>query len=298
MAAQEHRDTALSSIRDEELVDLLGRRLPDLLRRRPDLEPTIFRAFLTTFARQEAVAVVMAELRALRTEMVQRFEQVDQRLDRNEQSTQEFRSEVTDQFKKVDEQFQGVSGHFKRVDEQFQGVTGHFKRVDEQFQGVTGHFKRVDEQFQGVTGHFKRVDEQFQGVSDQFKRVDDRFDGVHRSIDRLGSRWGIRNESLFRQTIAAVLEKSFGVRVTQRVIRGEQFDVLIYDHQHVLVEIAASVGRTIQQRLERKRNLYEEATGVRPSRVILATTAIHTQRANALRQAGFEVIEPEEDDTP
>ncbi len=256
MAAQEHRDTALSSIRDEELVDLLGRRLPDLLRRRPDLEPTIFRAFLTTFARQEAVAVVMAELRALRTEMAQRFEQVDQRLDRNEQSTQEFRSEVTDQFKKVDGQFRGVSDQFKKVGEQFQGV------------------------------------------SDQFKRVDDRFDGVQRSIDRLGSRWGIRNESLFRQTIAAVLEKSFGVRVTQRVIKGEQFDVLIYDHQHVLVEIAASVGRTIQQRLERKRNLYEEATGVRPSRVILATTAIHTQRANALRHAGFEVIEPEEDDTP
>lgn len=228
MAAQENRDTALSSIRDEELVDLLGRRLPDLLRRRPDLEPTIFRAFLTTFARQEAVAVVMAELRALRTEMVQRFEQVDERIDRNEQSIQGLRSEV----------------------------------------------------------------------ADQFKRVDDRFDGVHRSIDRLGSRWGIRNESLFRQTMAALLEKSFGVRVTQRVIKGEQFDVLIYDHQHVLVEIAASVGRTIQQRLERKRNLYEEATGVRPSRVILATTAIHTQRANALRQAGFEVIEPEEDDTP
>lgn len=242
MSEQGNQDTALSSLRDEELVDLLGRRLPDLLRRRPDLEPSIFRAFLTTFARQEAVALVMAELRSLRTEMVQRFEQVDQRMDRNEQSMQEFRSEVTDQFKRVD-----------------------------------GQFQRVDE---------------------QFKRVDEHFGDVQRSIDRLGSRWGIRNESLFRQTMAEVLEKSFGVRVIQRVIEGEQFDVLIYDHQHVLVEIAASAGRTIQKRLERKRSLYEEATGVRPSRVILATASIHTQRASALRQAGIEVIEPEEVDTP
>jgi len=34
--------------------------------------------------------------------------------------------------------------------------------------------------------------------------------------------WGIRNESLFRQTIAAWLAQSFGVTVEQRVIAGEQ----------------------------------------------------------------------------
>ena len=113
-------------------------------------------------------------------------------------------------------------------------------------------------------------------------------------FDRLGARWGIRNESLFRQTIAAILEQSFGVKVEQRVIDGEQFDVLIFDHQHILVEIAASVGPTIQERLERKSRLYTETTGVAPTRVILATASIHSQRAQALRQSGIEVIEPEE----
>lgn len=126
--------------------------------------------------------------------------------------------------------------------------------------------------------------------------VDERFDEVRRSIDRLGSRWGIRSESLFRQTMAAVLEQSFGVRVEQRTIAGEQFDLLIYDHQHILVEIAASVGRTIGERLERKRRLYEESTGVRPERVILATASIHSRRAQELRESGIEVIEPEETD--
>jgi hypothetical protein len=120
------------------------------------------------------------------------------------------------------------------------------------------------------------------------------FRDLHQAIDRLGARWGIRNESLFRQTIAALLEQSFGVTVEQRTIAGEQFDVLIFDHQHILVEIAASVGPTIQERLERKRRLYTEATGITPTRVILATAAIHSQRAQALRQMGIEVIEPEE----
>ena len=122
------------------------------------------------------------------------------------------------------------------------------------------------------------------------------FREVQRTIDRLGARWGIRNESVFRQTMAAVLEQSFGVRVEQRVIDGEQFDVLIFDHQHLLVEIAASVGRTIGARLERKRRLYEERTGVRPARVILATASIHSHRAQELRTNGIEVIEPEESD--
>ena len=68
--------------------------------------------------------------------------------------------------------------------------------------------------------------------------------------------------------------------------------------EHILVEIAASVGRTIQTRLERKRRLYEESTGVSPARVILAAASIHSRRAHDLRQMGIEVIEPEEIDGP
>ena len=167
------------------------------------------------------MALVLTELRALRTEMERRFEQVDQRLEQSDRQMHEFRADVAA-----------------------------------------------------------------------------RFEDVQRAIDRLGSRWGIRNESLFRQTIAALLEQSFGVSVEQRTIAGEQFDILIHGREHILVEIAASVGRTIQARLERKRRLYEESTGVSPARVILATASIHSRRAHDLRQMGIEVIEPEEIDGP
>ena len=195
---------------DEELIELFGQQLPDLLQRRPDLEPAIYNVFLKVLVRKEEVAAVLAELREFRAEVDRRFEQVDARF-----NTLEARMEAG-------------------------------------------------------------------------------FRELHQAIDRLGARWGIRNESLFRQTIAALLEQSFGVTVEQRTIAGEQFDVLIFDHQHILVEIAASVGPTIQERLERKRRLYREATGITPARVILATAAIHSQRAQALRQMGIEVIEPEE----
>ena len=114
----------------------------------------------------------------------------------------------------------------------------------------------------------------------------------------LWSRFGIRDERLFRRSIEALLEQRFGVGVERRTIAGEQFEVVIHDDQHVLVEIANSVGRSIQTRLERKCRLYEESTGVRPARVILATAWIHSARAHQLRQAGIEVIEPEEPDDP
>ncbi len=212
---------------DEELIDLFNRQLPDLLDRRPDLEPLIYQGFLGAFARREEVAVVLKELRELRTEMNQRFERVDQR------------------------------------------------------------FKEVD----------ACIDAFREEVNQRFERMDQHFDEVSQAIDRLGSRWGIRNESVFRRTMASLLEESFGAAVEERVIAGEQFDVVIVDSdQHILVEIAASVGASIQERLERKRRLYTEATGVAPARVLLATADIYSYRAQALREAGIEVIEPAEAD--
>ena len=231
------------ALSDQDLIDMFGRRLPELLERRSDLQPTIFKGFARAFASREELAAVLEELRA-------------------------FRAEVDERFKKVDERFDEIDERFKKVDERF----------DE-----------IDERF-------KKVDERFDEIDERFKEVHQRLNEIERSIDRLGSRWGIRNESLFRQTIAALLEESFGVTVEQRTIGGEQFDVLIYDHQHLLVEIAASVGRSIRERLERKRRLYEESTGVAPTRVMLATASIHSRRAAELRQAGIEVIEPEEED--
>ncbi len=180
---------------------------------------------------------------------------------------------------------------FEQVDQRFEQVDRRFEQVDRRFEQVDRRFEQVDRRFEQVDQRFEQVDQRFAELE---ARMQAGFQELHRAIDRLGARWGIRNESLFRQTIAAILEQSFGVKVEQRSIAGEQFDVLIFDGQHILVEIAASVGPKIQERLERKRQLYAEATGIVPARVILATASIHSQRAQALRGMGIEVIEPEE----
>ena len=73
----------MARLSDEELVELFGRQLPDLLERRPDLEPMIYNVFLKILVRKEEVAAVLAELREFRAEVGRRFEQVDQRLSRS-----------------------------------------------------------------------------------------------------------------------------------------------------------------------------------------------------------------------
>ncbi len=176
-------------------------------------------------------------------------------------------------------------------------LTGELREFREE---TRANFERVDDRFQGIDQRFEQVDQRFEQVDQRFDNLEARMEaGFHElrlAIDRLGARWGIRSESVFRQTIATLLEQSFGVGVTRRVIDGEEFDCLIFDSQHILVEIAASVGPKMQSRLERKRLLYEQTTGIKPARFILATASIHSRRAQLLREAGFEVIEPEEDE--
>ena len=258
---------------DEELIDVFSRQLPDLLERRPELEPVIFQGFLKAFVRREELAVILDELRELRAEVDQRFEQVDQRfeqvdqrLERAEGATNALRAEMNQRFEQVDQRLERAEG----------AITALRAEMNQRFE-------QVDQKI-----------EAFRNEMDQ-RMVALEF-GLHQAIDRLGSRWGIRNEIVFRKTIATLLEESFGVEVEQRVIAGEQFDVVIYDHQHILIEIAASVGRTIGERLERKRLLYTKSTGIEPTRIILATADIHSHRAQVLRDKGIEVIEPEEPD--
>lgn len=143
-------------------------------------------------------------------------------------------------------------------------------------------------------------------TKERFDRVDQRFESLEtlvatgfknlvQQINRLGQRWGIQNEGLFRATMTTLLEDSFGVKVSRQHIGGEEFDIIISNGSHILIEVAASVKKNIVERLERKRKLYTKETGVEPTRFILAVATIHSHHAEALRQAGFDVIEPEED---
>lgn len=187
--------------------------------------------------------------------------------------------------------------HRRETQQQFRLVDQRFEQIDQRFEQVDQRFEQVDQRFDRLEGelqdHRRETSEHFDRLETEMRTG---FDQVHRAIDRLGARWGIRNEKVFRQTMRELLEKSFDAQIQERYLRGEQFDCVIIHGEHLLVELSASVGPDILQRLQRKRQLYIDETGVTPARFLLVVGAIHSRRADALRVAGFEVIEPEETD--
>lgn len=184
---------------------------------------------------------------------------------------------------------------FETIEQQTMGKLD--RRVATLEREVAGRFNALYEHFMwfeiGAAARDEQVDA---GVEAPATPMNSAMYAAIRTLDRLGRPWGIRNERLFRQTMRDILQKSFGAEVRELHLRGEQFDCLIIDGQHILVEIAASVGQDILRRLERKRQLYIDETGVTPARFILAVGSIHSRRAEALRAAGFDVIEPEEEE--
>ena len=158
----------------------------------------------------------------------------------------------------------------------------HRKETGEQFQKVDQRFEQVDKRFEQIDQRFEQVDSKIDNLR---QNMEDRFYELNATLDRIGQRWGIRNEIVFRKVMREVIEKSFEAKVEERWIGGEQFDIVIVNDQHILIEIAASAGM---------RDLYIRETGVTPARFLFAVGDIYRQRIETLQNAGFEVIEPEE----
>ncbi len=161
----------------------------------------------------------------------------------------------------------------------------------------TQEYKReTDERFDKIDNRFDKVDERLDRMDDRFDKMDDRFDALELTLARLGSRWGIHSEDLFRKTMKSVLEESFEATVEEKNLQGEQFDLVVMKNgDHILIEIAASVRRNILERLERKKNIYTSEVGIAPARIILAVGTINSRSAQIIRDAGFDVVEPDDD---
>ncbi|MEZ4728857.1 MAG: DUF3782 domain-containing protein [Caldilineaceae bacterium] len=254
----------------EEIEAYILKRLPQVLARDPQFATLIEGMLAEKFPRRDEFARMLEELQEHRRETQQQFRLIDQR------------------FEQVDQRFAQVDQRFAQVDKRFEQVDKRFEQVDQRFAQVDKRFDRLEGELQD---HRRETSEHFDSLETEMRTG---FDQVHKAIDRLGARWGIRNERVFRQTMRELLEKSFGAQIQERVIRGEQFDCVIIHGEHILVELSASVGPNILERLRRKRQLYIDETGITPARFLLVVGAIHSRRAEALRAAGFEVIEPEE----
>jgi hypothetical protein len=160
---------------------------------------------------------------------------------------------------------------------------------------------KVDQNTIAIEKLGQRVDclevkvEQLDVKVDQLRtNMNDGFKQLTLQISSLGNRWGVQNESIWRQTIASLLEKSYGVTVKRLDLGTDEIDVLVSNGDHILLEITSRFHQRDVAKITRKRQLYTDQVQA-PSRFIVAAASIHSKVTQQLMGLGFEVIEPDED---
>ncbi|MDP8003428.1 MAG: DUF3782 domain-containing protein [Caldisphaera sp.] len=126
----------------------------------------------------------------------------------------------------------------------------------------------------------------FEAIENELKQLRNDFNNTFASFNRrleaLGARWGIFSEQAFRNGMRGVVEKLLGVGKVERWIFRDEFgevygypsdievDILIKDHEHILIEIKSSTSRGDVIEFWRKGKLYEKVTGIKPKLVMIS----------------------------
>jgi hypothetical protein len=122
-----------------------------------------------------------------------------------------------------------------------------------------------------------------------------------RSIGALGSRWGLQLEQAFRDALAGILEKSFGVQVlnvNEYDDRGEVFgrpdqvelDVIIRNGMLIIAELKSSIDKAGMYIFERKARFYEKRHERAANRLIVISPMIDARARKVAEALGIETF--------
>jgi hypothetical protein len=129
---------------------------------------------------------------------------------------------------------------------------------------------------------------------------------LDRSIGALGARWGLRSEKAFRDALAGILEKTFGVEVRNIIDydddgevfgRPEQIeiDVIIKNGLLIICELKSSIDKAGMYSFERKARFYERRHQRQADRLIVISPMIDSRAQDVAKRLGIETYgEPEE----
>jgi len=120
-----------------------------------------------------------------------------------------------------------------------------------------------------------------------------------RSIGALGSRWGLQSERAFRNALAGILEKSFGVQVLNVIefdYEGTVFgrpdqvelDVIIKNGVLIICELKSSIDKAGMYIFERKVRYYERKHDRKASRMMVISPMIDARAQRVADTLGIE----------
>jgi len=122
-----------------------------------------------------------------------------------------------------------------------------------------------------------------------------------RSIGALGARWGTQSERAFRDALASILEKSFGVQVlnvSEVDDEGEVFgrpdqvelDVIITNGLLLICELKSSIDKAGMYIFERKARFYEKRHQRKANRLVVISPMIDAGAQKVAERLGIETF--------
>ena len=275
---------------------------------------------------EELLAKLWEELRGLRedfnrheVEEAKRFQAVEERLRLHDEEMRRLRedfnrheAESASRFKAFEEEmrrlrvdlYEGFQRHDEELAKLREDMVKGFQRYDEQLiklrEDMNKGFQRYDEELAKLRKEmyegFQRHDEELAKLREDMNRG---LELVNRHLSALGARWGLMAEEAFREGLRGVVERELGLRVERWVYSDREgrvygypceveVDVVVSDERVLLIEVASHVRASDVAAFRRKAELYEEATGRRPSRLIMVSPFVEEEAFKAGLRLGVE----------
>ena len=161
--------------------------------------------------------------------------------------------------------------------------------------------KKWEEQNRKWEEQNRKWDENQKTIQQTLDRLDAFTRKFDSSIGAIGSRWGFQAEGSFRDALASILERSFGVQVlniTEFDDTGEVFgrpdqielDVIITNGLLIICEIKSSMSRGDVYIFSRKVKFYERLHQCTANRRIIITPMIRDDARRVAAQLEIEVF--------
>ncbi|CAK0751205.1 conserved hypothetical protein [Gammaproteobacteria bacterium] len=249
----------------EPLKETIIRELPEFLR-----TDQSFRAYILELTRREYVG---------REEAHDRFYEIlaELRRDREEQS------------KKWDAQNQKWDAQNQKWDAQNQKWAENQEELRHDREEQSKKWDEQSKKWEANQLELLRIHEEIMAQAKKYER----------SIGALGARWGLQSEKAFRDALAGILEKNFGVQVLnvneyddQGVVFGRpdqvELDVVIKNGLLLICELKSSIDKAGMYIFERKARFYEQRHQRTATRLIVISPMIDARARKVAEQLGIE----------
>ncbi|MDG4550480.1 MAG: DUF3782 domain-containing protein [Candidatus Contendobacter sp.] len=271
----------------ESLKEAIRRELPEILRADPELRAYVLELTRREYAgraeTQDRFYDLLAELRRDREEQTHKWEEQNRKWEEQnckwDENQAELRRDREEQARKWDEQnrkWDELQAELRRDREERAREWDEYK--DEQ-----------NRRWDANQVELRRLHEEIMAQAQKHER----------GIGALGSRWGLQSEKAFRDALAGILEKNFGVQVVnvtdyddQGVVFGRpdqvELDVIIKNGLLLICELKSSIDKAGMYIFERKARFYEQRHERTANRLIVISPMIDARARKVAERLGIE----------